>query len=350
MLEFLQGWRCKWRRTTISAGRALILGLAAGLFAQSAQAAVVVMYHRFGESGLPSTNIGIEQFEAHLRELAEGDYTVAPLETIARAASRGEALPDRTVGISVDDAFLSAYREAWPRLKAADIPWTLFVATQSIDQGRAGYMSWDQIRELADSGVTIGSQTATHLHMPLAGGEENRSELDRSNARFAAELGAKPTLFAYPYGEASGAAMATVREAGFIAAFGQHSGAIGTSAERYFLPRFAMNESYGDIDRFRLAVNALPLEVTAVTPEDALLGPENNPPAIGFTVLREIPGLRLLACYASHEGKVQTENLGGVRIEVRPSTPFPEGRGRINCTVPADGSRWYWYGRQFFVP
>ena len=35
--------------------------------AQAADSAVVVMYHRFGESDFPATNIRVDQFEAHIR-------------------------------------------------------------------------------------------------------------------------------------------------------------------------------------------------------------------------------------------------------------------------------------------
>ena len=41
--------------------------------------ATVIMYHRFGESRYPTTNVSIEQFESHLEFIAQGDYTVAPL-------------------------------------------------------------------------------------------------------------------------------------------------------------------------------------------------------------------------------------------------------------------------------
>ena len=51
-----------------------------------------------------------------------------------------------------------------------------------------------------------------------------------------------------------------------------------------YLPRFAMNENFGGIGRFKLAVNALPLAVTEVTPADPLLLESNNLPILGFTV------------------------------------------------------------------
>ena len=47
----------------------------------AADYATVLMYHRFGEDKYPSTNIRIEQFEAHLNMLANGDYNICLLYT-----------------------------------------------------------------------------------------------------------------------------------------------------------------------------------------------------------------------------------------------------------------------------
>ena len=117
--------------------------------AEAADSAVVFMYHRFGETSWPSTNIRIDQFEAHLKELSEGGYKVLALPTILSALKRGEELPDKTIALTIDDAYLSVYTAAWPRLKAARFPFTLFVATNPIDANLRNYMNWDQIRELA---------------------------------------------------------------------------------------------------------------------------------------------------------------------------------------------------------
>jgi peptidoglycan/xylan/chitin deacetylase (PgdA/CDA1 family) len=316
--------------------------------ARAADSAVVVMYHRFGESQHPSTNVTLEQFESHLGELRDGEYAVRSITEIVTALREGRALPERTLGLTVDDAFLSVYQVAWPRLREAGYPFTLFVATDAVDRGLGGYMNWDQIRELVSAGVTVGSQTASHLHMANADRERNRRDIERSNRRFVEELGQAPALFAYPYGEASLAVADLIRDAGFVAAFGQHSGVLGSSENEYFLPRFAMNETYGGIERFQLAVNALALPVTEITPEDPLIG-DPNPPSIGFTVLAPLSGLDRLACYASHEGRASLERLGSSRFEARLRTPLPVGRTRLNCTMPTDSGRWRWFGRQFYV-
>lgn len=329
-----------------------LLSALPALSAFAAESAVVLMYHRFGESNYPSTNVTIEQFESHLAEIKREGYKVVPLLTLVTAARDGQPLADKTIAISIDDAFLSVYREAWPRFRKAGIPFTLFVATDPIDRRYGGYMSWDQIRELRDGGVTIGSQTATHPHMPLLSADRNKAELASSNERFRKELGTVPALIAYPYGEYSLAVGQVALEAGFVAGFGQHSGVVNGKSDFFYLPRFAFNESFGDLRRFRMAARALPLPVTDVTPADPFLGTgTTNPPAFGFTVEGPVvKRLSRLACYASHEGPAKIERLGEQRIEVRMTKPFPTGRSRINCTLPAQGGRWHWFGRQFLVP
>ena len=318
--------------------------------ARAADSAVVLMYHRFGENALPSTNIRLDQFEAHLEELADPKYTVLPVPEIVARIRNGRDLPDRTLGLSIDDAFLSVYSEAWPRLKKAGVQFTLFVATDPVDRNADGYMSWDQIRELRDAGVTIGSQTHTHLHMASSTAAQNADDLRKSAERFMAELGAAPTIIAYPYGEYSLAVRETARAAGFETGFGQHSGVLHPGADMFYLPRFAMNETYGDIGRFKLAANALPLPVKEITPADPLLSAADNPPILGFTVTGDaVAGIGRLACYPSNQGKARLEKLGA-RIEVRLDNAFPPGRARINCTMLDRSGRWRWFGRQFFVP
>ncbi len=342
-------------RTYISLAAGLALGAASLAAAPAAaradgaaQNASVVMYHRFGEDRYPATNVTLKQFDSHVRELTSGAYTVLPLAEITARLQAGGSLPDRTVGISIDDAYSSVFEHAWPRLKEAGLPFTLFIATDAVDRGLRGHMSWDQIRELRAAGVSIGSQTASHLHMPAASPSKNRKEIEISNQRFIDELGEAPALFAYPYGEASREVIRLVEQSGFSAAFGQHSGIIHPSLGFYYLPRFAMNENFGDVDRLRLAVNALPIPVEGVTPADPLITAK-NPPNMGFTVTAPVPGLARLACFASHEGRARVERLGDARFEIRVNGPFPAGRTRVNCTAPSGDGRWHWFGRQFFV-
>ena len=260
------------RRGAVLALVAVVAALLAAAHAPSARAAdavpgaVVLMYHRFGEDDIPSTNIRIEQFERHLEELRSGRYNVAPLDEVVDSLARRRALPPRTVAITIDDAYASIYQEAWPRLRAAGLPFTVFVATDPVDRGLRGFMSWAALRQLAAGGATIANHTASHLRMATEEDAVNRREIAHAQQRIVDEIGHAPSLFAYPYGEYSDRTIELVEEAGFAAAFGQHSGVSHALANPFELPRFALNETYGEIGRFRLVVNTLPLPVHDVTP------------------------------------------------------------------------------------
>ena len=312
--------------------------------------AVVLMYHRFGEDSLPSTSVKLAQFEAHLAELTGGGYHVMALPEIVARLKRGETLPERALAITIDDAALSVYTEAWPRLKAAGLPFTLFVSTEPLDLGLAGYMSWAQLRELAANPlVTVGNHGHSHAHMAWQDETAQRRDIEKAAERLKAELGAAPALFAYPYGEMSLALRQNVVDAGFAAAFGQQSGATGALSDRFALPRFPLNEAYGDMERFRLVANTRPLPVDGITPVDMAIGAaDQNPPNFGFTVADALDeNLDHLRCFAS-AGEPEMMRLDR-RIELRFATALPAGRVRINCTMPAGGGRWRWFGTQFVV-
>lgn len=308
--------------------------------------ASVIMYHRFGEDRYPSTNTTIEQLESHIAYLQEGGFTIMALPEIIERFQSGRTVPDRTVAISIDDAYLSVYEEGWPRFRDAGFPITLFVATGPIDRNLRGYMSWDQLRELQAAGVSIGSQTNSHPHMHRISIDAVKEELSSSNQRFIDELGLRPELFAYPYGEYNLEVIEAVKEAGFIAAFGQNSGIMHKDDLLYELPRFAFNEAYGDLERLSLAANGLPLKVTQITPADMVI--TQNPPFYGFTLDEDMEPKKQLRCFSSRYGKLDVSLLGR-RAEIRLPGPLEGPRFRINCTMPGKDKRWRWFGRQFLT-
>lgn len=321
---------------------------AAAAPALAAESAVVLMYHRFGEANHSTSSVSVETFKAHLAELRDGGYTVLPVPEIVAALKAGRPLPDRAVGITVDDAYLSVYQRGWPLLREAGFPLTLFVAAGPVDESRNGYMSWDQVREMMKAGVTIGHHTIWHRRLQRATPSRVAREISEATLRYEAELGIKPEIFSYPYGEYSLAVRQAAIDAGFIAAFSQTSGAIHSGGDFYTLPRFVFAEKYAGIDRFRLAVNALPLPVRELIPREPMLG--HNPPPLGFTVDESVADLKRIACYISGRGKARVEILAPNRVEVRADEPFPPGRVRFNCTLQADAGRWRWLGAQYLVP
>jgi peptidoglycan/xylan/chitin deacetylase (PgdA/CDA1 family) len=314
------------------------------------QAATILTYHRFGEPNYPSTNIKSEQFEGHLEELTSGRYKLLPLPEIIRAFRNREHLPPRAVAVTIDDAYRSIYDVAWPKFRRAGLPLPIFVSPAFLDGGSESYMTWDQLRELAAAGVTIGGHTLSHPHLPELSDNELANEIDRAIQRFVAELGYRPTLFAYPYGEYGMREKAAVQKAGYEAAFGQQSGVAASTLDLFELPRFSMSESYGGLERLKLVANALPIPVRDVTPKELVLREGSNPPDFGFTIATKISNIDRLACFASNQSKpARIERLGPNRFEIRLDDPFRPPRGRINCTIPTKDGRWRWFGQQFYV-
>ena len=307
--------------------------------------ASVIMYHRFGDSRYPSTNIKKEQFLEHITELLKPKYNLISIEKALNAINNKSLVKDRSIVITIDDAYSSVFNYAWPIFKKHNIPFTLFVSTDVIDNNTPGYLSWEEVRVLRDNGVTIGSQTKSHPHMFRLDKKDIINELSMSNDRFVDEIGSKPKIFAYPYGEYNLEVLEQVKSHGFEAAFGQHSGIAHKSLGLYELPRFAMNEKYGGMERFLLALNALPMPISDLSPKNPLIS--KNPPFYGFTLSNSIEPKNTIRCFASNGIKSNTKRLGKNRIEVRLSNAFSKGRGRINCTMAAENNRWRWLGRQF---
>lgn len=319
--------------------------------AKTDDSVVFLIYHRFGEDRYPSTNIRLEQFEAQIKELQDGGYQFLKMSEAVERLKTKKPFPEKTVVITIDDAFKSVLTEAWPRLKAAGIPMALFVSTDPVDEGIPGYLTWDEIRQLRDEGVEIGHHGAAHSHLLYEEDMGAQEDIERASKRFQEELGFVPDVFAYPYGEYDQGLINLMERLGFKAAFAQYSGAAPIGGEIYALPRFPVNERYGDINRFRLISKSLALPVRDIIPQSVTLLDTQNPPSFGFTVDAAITNLANLACYPSHLGEAaRLIKLEGNRVEVRFKDPFPKGRNRINCTMPAGGGRWYWLGRYFLVP
>lgn len=312
---------------------------------------VVLTYHRFGESEYPSTNITLPQFTAHIEELKTPDkYNLISLPSMIENLKQGVGYDKRTVAISVDDAFKSVYLHAWPRLKTAGIPLTVFVATDTIDAGSNTYMTWDDLRELVAQGVTIGHHGASHKHYLDMSEDEIAADLAKASRRFMEELGFKPTLFAYPYGEYDKRIKNQVIAAGLDVAFTQLSGPLSAVADKLTLPRFPLNERYADVDRFKLITGTVALNVEQVIPVEPLLAEGDNPPTYGFSLINPPENLSTMACYPSHLGRAaELTVFAGKRVEIRFDEAFPKGRNKINCTMPAGNGRWFWLGGLFIV-
>ena len=255
---------------------------------------------------------------------------------------------EKKILLTVDDAFQSFYDNAWPYLKKNEIPFVLFVSTEPV--GNKGYMNWEQIREIERSefGV-IGHHSHSHDYLIDKSKEVFLNDIKTSNLIFKEKLGYVPTLFSYPFGEYSGF-MRDYISRNFKIAFGQHSGIIDVNKNRFELPRFPINEKYGEIKRFRSIINYYPLEYKNLEPEEKKLSKENNPPKFKVKFFDNQKNIENINCYSNEGDKWMKSNIKLVEKEltIEFREPFLPRRGRINCSVN-DNGKWRWFGTQFII-
>ncbi len=318
--------------------------------------AVVLMYHRFGEDRYPATSIRLDQFDKQLSYLEKNGFSVVPLTAVVKALEGKGTLPDDAVAITVDDAYRSVYENAFPRLKARNWPFTVFVSTDAVDKKFKGMLTWDQMREMASQGVTFANHTASHAHLTVKRPQESeteylgriRGDIERAQKRLEKELGSAPMWFAYPYGEYSERIADLVKSMGYVA-FGQQSGAIGPLSDTRALPRFPMNESYGNMKGFKQKIRSLAMPVTKISPFNPVTS--NPRPRLEIALAKNRAQSDRLACFVSGQGLVKHEWVAPGRcFSVRAQSDLPPGRNRYNCTMPnRDGSRYYWFSQQWVV-
>ena len=250
--------------------------------------------------------------------------------------------------ITIDDAFSSFYEIAWPFLKENRIPFILFVSTEPV--GNKGYMTWDQIREIEqESYGYIGHHSHTHDYLIEKSEEDFIKDIEMASKIFLKELGYVPNLFSYPFGEYSKFMKDYISE-NFTFAFGQHSGVIDLNKDKYELPRFPINENYGELDRFKSIINFFPLEFKNLIPEEKKLTNKNNPPEFEVEFFENQKNLNNINCY-SNEGNTWAKsntNFFNNKLTINFRDTFIPRRGRVNCSLN-DNGKWRWFGVQFVV-
>ena len=250
--------------------------------------------------------------------------------------------------ITIDDAFSSFYENAWPYLNENKIPFILFVSTEPI--GKYGYMNWDQVKEIEKEDFAfIGNHSHSHEYLVDYGSNDFKRDIDKSIEIFKKKLGYNPIFFSYPFGEYSLEQKNYIKQK-FKYAFGQHSGVIDLTKDKFELPRFPINEKYGDLKRFKSLIDFLPFQYQSLIPEEKLVKVNNNPPEMIVDFFPNQKNLHNINCF-SNEGNIwkKTEmKLYEKKLIIKFNEKFFPRRGRINCSLN-DNEGWRWFGVQFTI-
>ncbi len=304
------------------------------------------MYHRFNEFKYPSTNISMDVFKKHVELILDANLSFYHPKKFENEFNIPKE--EKKILLTVDDAFQSFYDNAWPYLKKNKIPFILFVSTKPV--GNKGYMNWEQIKEVENSEfAVIGHHSHSHDYLIDKSQEIFLDDIETSNLIFEEKLGYVPTLFSYPFGEYSKYMRDYVSQ-NFKIAFGQHSGVIDINKNKFELPRFPINEKYGEIERFKSIINYYPLEYESLEPIEKKLSKENNPPKFKVKFFENQKNISNINCYSNEGDKWMKSdiNLIDEELTIKFREPFLPRRGRINCSIN-DNGKWRWFGTQFII-
>ena len=76
---------------------------------------ISLMYHRFEENKYPSTNIKIKDFKEHIKIIEENNINFINPKNFENELKNNKL--KRKILLTIDDGFLSFYKNAWPIFK-----------------------------------------------------------------------------------------------------------------------------------------------------------------------------------------------------------------------------------------
>ncbi len=307
------------------------------------------MYHRFNENKYPSTNIRIDDFKKHI-EIIE-NQKIEFVNPKNFELDMLQSKDKRKILLTIDDGYTSFYKNAWPILKEKKIPFILFISTREI--GAPGYMNWEEIKKIStENFVEIGNHSHTHEYLVDEDIEHIKKDILTSINLFKKNLGKNSEFFSYPFGEYSLEFKKLIKNLGFKYALGQHSGVIDETKDFYELPRFPINEKYGEHERFTTITKTLPFKYKKIFPEEKFLSKSDNPPKVKIEFYENIKNLKSINCFSNEGNNWRNSKINFIQdnvLQINIDEKFVGERGRINCSLKEKSNYWRWLGIQFVL-
>jgi len=196
-----------------------------GLTADGYQTVTILCYHRFGKTCRSSLCMPADVFDRQLQYLKDQGFQSISLAMLHDFMAFKRDLPPKSVIITIDDGYRSAFDIAYPILKKHGFTATYFVYTDFVSATRSA-MNWDQLRQIKADGFEIGSHTLTHSDLTKPKPGENRDaylkrikhELAQSKVIIDAKLKQDTLFVAWPFGKSNPGVEKLSEEVGY--AFG----------------------------------------------------------------------------------------------------------------------------------
>ena len=178
------------------------------------------MYHSIGnldnnEVGAELYCVSIEKFREQMEYLSGR----VPLQYIRVSPLRGQTLQigKDSPCITFDDGLLDNYTSAYPILREFGLKAYFFILAGKLGMRR--YMTWEQIKELSEAGMIIGSHGMTHRILTELSDRDLDYELKESKAILEKRLDRVIEYLSLPKGHYNQRVINKIKEAGYKAVF-----------------------------------------------------------------------------------------------------------------------------------
>ncbi|HLY24871.1 MAG TPA: polysaccharide deacetylase family protein [Aggregatilineales bacterium] len=209
----------------------------------------ILMYHYISDPPPGSDKYRVDlsvppdKFAAQLHWLKDNGYqTIAPDDLYA-ALVGGRKLPDHPILLTFDDGYVDAYANAYPILQKYGFTGTFFLVTGFIDEGRPGFLNWDQVKEMSDAGMAMQNHSREHLDMRNRDHDWLVYQILGPEETIEAHTGIRPRFFCYPSGGFDDATIRELSAAGVVLAFTEIDGVYSYSDDPLRLPRVRIRNS-----------------------------------------------------------------------------------------------------------
>jgi peptidoglycan/xylan/chitin deacetylase (PgdA/CDA1 family) len=211
----------------------------------------ILCYHKVNDTAGNKLSVSTRAFRRQLAYLARHHHVI-PLSVLIDTLRADAALPPRSVVITFDDGYRDAFVNAVPILREHGFSATFFITTGLVAEEHpfahdAGFerftnrtMRWDEVRQLLEAGMEVGSHGITHRVLAGLDGDAQAKEIVESRIVLEAQLGRRVDAFSYPSGSSAdfdATARALVEKAGYTCACTTIDGVNGAGTDRFRLRR-----------------------------------------------------------------------------------------------------------------
>jgi peptidoglycan/xylan/chitin deacetylase (PgdA/CDA1 family) len=201
----------------------------------------ILMYHNIANIP-PGSNqlqkgltVSTNDFEQQLNYLEEKGYQTVLMSDLFKALYHGYKLPLKPIILTFDDGYNNAYYNAFTILKKYKSKGSFYIITSLI--GQPGRLSWNEIKDMNNQGMEIGSHTMNHPDLSGQSSDIIISESGNSKTIIEDKIGRKIYSFCYPAGAYRPEFFDILKNQGYLLTLTTHNGTIEDSNHPFELPR-----------------------------------------------------------------------------------------------------------------